>query len=147
MPPISWTSYGRIPRIRLLASRATAKASTRIASSSFWSPVFSLPLSISVCFLSSSSLIASYFGSSAPICWVFLYMRFKTFFCASPKTLCKIRVSKVLSASLSVGFFSFVCFFFGVCGLAWATFCDFASTSAELGLFTIGQISTIILPL
>ena len=63
----------------------------------------------SVCACKSSSLIFSYFDSSLVISCALFQRRFNFFFCASPNTPCKNFVRAVLSANLSVGFFS--CFF------------------------------------
>ena len=63
IPPITCTSKGRIPKVRLAASRTTAKASCKMSSSV--SPPASLSRNSSVFALSSSSERFSISGSRA----------------------------------------------------------------------------------
>ncbi len=76
MPPISWTSKWRICSTRLPASRTTAKASGRIASSVSPAAMRSLNTAVFAC--SSASDSAAIAGSSALICrtvWPYCFSR------------------------------------------------------------------------
>ena len=66
---------------------------------------------ILVCSCSPWSDIAWYFGSSLLIPCTIFFMRLRFRFSGSPKTPWSTRVVSVLSANLSVGFFSFFTFF------------------------------------
>src|ERR687893_500393 len=89
MPPITWTSKGRIPRVRRDASRTTAKASGRMPSSV--SPSARRPRNSSVFARSSSSESFSISGSRAVTdptrCWRTLTLR--------PSPILKIFVNRL----------------------------------------------------
>src|SRR5215212_2583240 len=93
IPPISCTSKGRIPKVRLDASRTTAKASGRM--SSRVSPCASLSLNSSVLSRSSSSERFSTSGSKA-VTAATPFWRALTF---RPSPIRKILVNKLFKAS------------------------------------------------
>src|SRR6186713_385657 len=85
MPPISWTSKWRWPRVRLAASRTVAKAGTRRSSSVL--PSASCWRNSAVRAFSSSSDSAASSGSSALMAWTRVWYPFTRRSLAEPKNL------------------------------------------------------------